>query len=47
MLIYLDDILVFGKTADEHVRHGKEVLEILRQHELYAKLAKCEFGKTE
>ena len=40
-------ILVFSKTVDEHVRHVKEVLAILRQHKLYAKFAKCKFGKTE
>ena len=39
--------MVFSKTADEHVGHVEEVLAILRQHKLYAKLAKCEFGKTE
>ena len=47
VLIYLDDILVFSKNADEHVGHVTEVLAILRQHKLYAKLAKCVFGKTE
>ena len=45
VLIYLDDILVFSKTPEEHVRHVKEVMEVLRAHKLYAKLTKCEFGK--
>ena len=47
VLIYHDDILVFSKTEEEHVKHVKEVLEILRQQKLYAKLAKCDVGKSE
>jgi len=43
--IYLDDILVFSKTLEEHLRHVREVLDVLREHKLYCKLAKCEFGK--
>ena len=38
---------VFSKTEEEHVKHVKEVFEILRQQKLYAKLAKCDFGKSE
>ena len=45
VLIYLDDILVFSKDPGEHVKHVREVMEVLRAHKLYAKLAKCEFGK--
>jgi len=45
--IYLDDILVFSKSEEEHVEHVREVLEMLRREKLYAKLSKCEFGKRE
>ncbi|KAJ9505720.1 hypothetical protein QJQ45_006415 [Haematococcus lacustris] len=47
VLVYIDDILVMSNTAEEHVRHLKEVLELMRQHKLYAKRSKCEFNKTE
>ena len=46
MLVYLDDILAYSKTAEEHVQHLGLVLEVLRAHSLYAKLSKCEFFKA-
>ena len=42
VLVYLDDILVYSKTGEEHVEHLKTVLELLREHKLYGKLPKCE-----
>jgi len=47
VLVYLDDILIFSKTAEEHLQHVREVLELLRQHQLYAKISKCRFMRTE
>jgi hypothetical protein len=46
-LVYLDDILVFSKTLDEHKAHLKEVLELIRSHKLFCKLSKCYFLKRE
>ena len=43
VLVYLDDILVFSKSAEEHAEHLKQVLARLREHKLYAKMAKCFF----
>jgi hypothetical protein len=45
--IYLDDILVFSKTPDEHLQHLRIVLNTLRKANLYAKLSKCEFNKKD
>ena len=47
VLVYLDDILIFSKTLDEHQRHLREVLEILRRERFYAKLSKCTFCSAE
>lgn len=47
IVIYLDDILVFSKTKEDHIQHLRTVLEVLRKHQLYAKLSKCDFLKTE
>ncbi|KAJ9529817.1 hypothetical protein QJQ45_022213 [Haematococcus lacustris] len=47
VLVYIDDILVMSNSAEEHVQHLREVLELMRQHKLYAKRSKCEFNKTE
>jgi transposase InsO family protein len=44
--VYLDDILIFTKTLEEHRRIVRRVLERLREHKLYLKAEKCEFLKT-
>ncbi|KAF7116923.1 hypothetical protein CNMCM5793_005553 [Aspergillus hiratsukae] len=46
-IVYLDDILIYSQTEEEHVRHVSEVLERLQRHNLYAKLSKCSFHQTE
>ncbi|KAK8918385.1 hypothetical protein KSP39_PZI021868 [Platanthera zijinensis] len=43
IIVFIDDILVYSKTREEHATHLKLTLSTLRQHQLYAKLAKCEF----
>lgn len=47
VVVYLDDILIFSKTAAEHVEHLRLVLEALRKHKLYAKRSKCDFHQPE
>ena len=47
VLAFLDDILVFSKTREEHVKHVREVLTRLRKQKLYAKLSKCEFFQNQ
>ena len=43
LIIYLDDLLVYSKTQEEHDSHVLLVLSQLREHGLYAKLEKCSF----
>ena len=45
-IVYLDDILIFSKTWEEHLKHVKKTLDVLKREKLYVKLSKCEFGKT-
>jgi hypothetical protein len=45
--VFIDDILIFSKTEEEHDTHLRLVLEKLRSNQLYAKFSKCEFWLTE
>lgn len=47
VVAYLDDILVYSRTLEEHKIHVKEVLECLRQADLQLKPEKCEWHKEE
>ncbi|MDR3548743.1 MAG: reverse transcriptase, partial [Candidatus Pacebacteria bacterium] len=47
VLVFLDDILIFSKTLEEHERHVTAVMEKLRANKLYAKESKCEFVQSE
>jgi hypothetical protein len=44
VVVFLDDILVFSKTWEEHLVHLREVLSLLKEHKFYAKPSKCSFG---
>jgi hypothetical protein len=46
VVIFIDDILIFSKTEEEHEKHLRLVLEKLRSNKLYAKFSKCEFWLT-
>jgi hypothetical protein len=43
VIVFLDDILVYSKSEEEHEQHLRMVLQVLREHQLYAKLSKCSF----
>jgi hypothetical protein len=42
-IVFLDDILVYSKLEEEHEQHLRMVFQVLREHQLYAKLRKCSF----
>jgi hypothetical protein len=46
VVVFIDDILIFSKTEEEHEKHLRMVLEKLRSNQLYAKFSKCEFWLT-
>ena len=45
VMIYLDDILIFSESLEDHIQQVKKVLQRLRENKLYAKQSKCEFFK--
>jgi hypothetical protein len=47
VLVYMDDILVYAKTPEEHAALLNEVLTLLGENDFYVKLSKCEFEKPE
>ncbi|GJR55082.1 putative reverse transcriptase domain-containing protein [Tanacetum coccineum] len=43
MSVFIDDILIYSKNKQEHEKHLKLILELLKKEQLYAKFSKCEF----
>ena len=43
VIVFIDDILIYSTTMEEHRVHLRKVLQVLREHRLYAKFSKCEF----
>ncbi|GMI77197.1 hypothetical protein HRI_001389000 [Hibiscus trionum] len=43
VVVFIDDILVYSRTEEDHDRHLRLVVKTLLDHRLYAKLSKCEF----
>jgi hypothetical protein len=42
VVVFIDDILIYSQSEEEHAEHLRLVLQRLREHQLYAKLSKCE-----
>ena len=43
MVVFIDDILIYSKSREEHTKHLRTMLSTLANHKLYAKLKKCDF----
>jgi hypothetical protein len=43
LIMFLDDILIYSKSEEEHEKDSRMVVKVLREHKLYAKLSKCIF----
>ncbi|GJX37077.1 putative reverse transcriptase domain-containing protein [Tanacetum coccineum] len=43
VIVFIDDILIYSKTKEEHDVHLRLILELLKKEELYAKFSKCDF----
>ncbi|EXC31837.1 Transposon Ty3-I Gag-Pol polyprotein [Morus notabilis] len=47
IIVFIDDILIYSKTQEEHAEHLRIALQTLREHSLYAKKEKCDFWMTD
>ena len=47
VIVFVDDILIYSRSKEEHETHLRTALQTLRDHRLYAKLSKCEFWLSE
>ena len=43
VIVFIDDILMYSSSPEEHTKHLRIVLKILRERQLYAKFSKCKF----
>ena len=41
-IVFLDDILIYSKSQEEHEQHLRMTLQVLIEHQLYVKFSKCE-----
>lgn len=47
VIVYLDDVLIFSKTLEEHKEHLAAVLELLQKAKMFCKISKCHFAQRE
>jgi hypothetical protein len=43
VMVFIDDILIYSRSTEEHEEHLLIILQQLREHQLYTKFSKCEF----
>jgi hypothetical protein len=46
-IVFLDDMIIYSKTEEEHGHYLRMVIQVLRECQLYAKLSKCTFYKNQ
>ena len=46
-MVFIDDILIYSPTEEEHESHLRTILQLLREHQLFGKLSKCDFWLSE
>ena len=47
VIIFIDDILIYSSSQEEHKKHIRVALQVLHEKKLYAKFGKCEFWMEE
>ncbi|CAL5371561.1 unnamed protein product [Camellia sinensis] len=47
VVVYLDDIVIYSESLEDHLSHLRKVFSRLREHQLYVKKEKCEFAQRE
>ena len=47
VIVFIDDILVYSRSREQHEEHLREILGVLRLERLYAKFSKCNFWLRE
>jgi len=47
VVVFIDDILIYSRSREEHEKHLRTILQILRENKLYGNLKKCEFWLEE
>lgn len=45
MIIFIDGTLIYSRSEGDHIKNLRSVLQVFREHQVYAKFSKCEFWR--